>query len=205
MPTPRDPHRPVGVPQEIFVEDYTPLPKVGDRLDIEGTLHKLYAGLNEVKKLASDVGLDGIEKKLGRLQKIGGLIALVFSAGVGYAIFIDETATDIEVNEAIDRYSIEHNGGVNPDMVDPETHELVGHHPELREAVEENTKSLEQISNEVLPRIESTQRKMDKRTEYQFTFTRWQADVLEAQRQKRKPPAKPQRLEDIERELMLGN
>jgi len=203
MPTPREPHHPAGAPRDVIV-DPTPLPMMGDRLDVEGTLRKLYKGLNDVKSLAAESGMGDIEQKLGRLQKVVVLVAAVFGAGTGYAVFIDETATDIEVIEALEQNAKDHNGGIDPEATDPTTHEPVGHHPELREAVEANAEAIKKLQEEVLPGLVDTQKKMDKRFEYQFEFSKWQALVTEAERKRQKPPAKPQKLEDIERDLLLG-
>ena len=190
----------------------------GDHLDVEGTLRDLYTEIHAVKRQTRqfqvqsplDDSLAEYEKKIGRIQKWGWIwgvfafLGTVFSAGVGYAVFLGENATDTEVEQAIEKATKKHNGGIDPQATDPDTHEPIGQHPDLRKAIESNTKIVKEINDHVLPRIETTQKKMDKRTEYQFEFTRWQARVIEAKREKRRPPRKPTRLDQLETELMLG-
>jgi len=215
-PTPRKPYTPVGAPGEILVE-HTPIPeapRTGDtnRLDQEAVLQYLWEREKRAEKHRpeEDDDLERFQKKVARIQKWGwvwgvfGFIGAVFSLGVAYAVFIGENATDTEVRDAIDEATKAHNGGIDPDAIDPSTHEPLGSHPDMREAVETNTKALKEVAEEVLPRIEGTQQKMDKRTEYQFEFSRWQADVTERERQHKRPPKKPPRLEQLETELMLG-
>jgi hypothetical protein len=207
----------VGAPGEVLVSDYTPVPEAPrthdtNRLDQEAVLQYLWERQQraEKQKPGDDYDLDRYHKKVARIQKWGwvwglfGFIGAVFSTGVAYAVFIGENATDSEVDHAIHKATKEHNGGIDPATPDPETNEPVGNHPDMRKAIETNTKAVEEMAQEVLPRIEGTQKKMDKRTEYQFEFSRWQAEVTEAERQRKRPPKKPQRLEQLETELMLG-
>lgn len=150
------------------------------------------------------------EKRLDRAVKWGGwvwgamaFVGLIFSAGVAYAVFLGANATDAEVHEYLRQTVSDHNGGNHPDAIDPATQLPIGDHPDLRRAIEANSTTVQQVQQDV-SKIEHTQNKLDKRSEYQFEFSRWQADVTEAERAQRKPPRKPDRLQDLERALMLG-
>ena len=157
------------------------------------------------------VDVEAYERKIERAQKWGGwiwglvgLIGVIFSGGVAYAVFMGANATDDEVERFIHTEITDHNGGSHPETVDPDTHEPIGNHPDIREAVQANTGAVQEVKTEVR-KIENTQKKLDKRSEYQFELGRWQTKVIEAERQRRKPPKKPKALDDLERELMLGD
>lgn len=199
-----------------------------EHLDIEATLRDLYQQLyrvekqtkerfkltpDDVKKLReSGVDfpfLDDYQQKLERAQKIwipisliAGILTTVFSVGVAWTVFMGANATDEEVLKFLDDVMIEHNGGVDPKTKNGTG--VVGHHPDIRDAIHENTTKVGEVQASVNHAVE-VQRKLDKRSEYQFELGRWQAKVLEAKQKRRKPPKKPPRLDDLERELMLGD
>lgn len=157
------------------------------------------------------VDLDAYERKIARAQKWGGwiwgllaVVGAIFSAGVAYSVFMGANATDDEVERFVHDELADHNGGTHPETIDPETHEPIGDHPDMRKAIEANTGAVQEVKQEV-GKIEKTQRKLDKRSEYQFELGRWQAEVTEAERRGRKPPRKPNKLDKLESDLMLGN
>lgn len=151
------------------------------------------------------------EKTIKRTSRWGGwvwgalsVVGFVFTAGVAYSVFLGANATDSEV-EAADKASIiEHNGGVDPDAIDVKTHKPVGEHPDMQKAIQSNREAVRKIHEDVLPPMIKTQKKLDKRSEYQFELGRWQSDVMEADRAKRKAPGKPDRVKDLESDLALG-
>jgi hypothetical protein len=132
------------------------------------------------------------------------IIGVIFSGGVAWSVFMGANATDDEVKAAVHDGMAGHNGGTHPGEIDPKTHRPVGDHPELRHAVESNTGAIEDVSKAV-DDIKQGQTRLDKRSEYQFELGRWQSAVMEAERQRRKRPAKPERLKQLESDLMLGN
>jgi len=139
---------------------------------------------------------------------VAGIVVSLFSLGVAYQLFMGANAMDTEVEARVHELDVSlrdvikrHNGGVDPHGHNPENGKPYGDHPEMRDAIESNQKAVQQIHEQVAE-IEHTTEVLDKRSEYQFELTRWQARVAEAKRRRRKPPGKPKRLEDLERELM---
>lgn len=180
-------------------------------LDIPATLSELLRSHDELKQLVlerphnggDDDGADALEKKVSRAQSVGTVIswvaaavALLFSAGVAWAVFLGANATDAEVEAATDQAIIDHNGGIDPAGINPTTGRPYGNHSDMRDAIDSNAKAVREIRSDV--------RKLDKRSEYQFELGRWQSKVTEAERKKHTPPPKPQALEDLERDIMLG-
>lgn len=147
-------------------------------------------------------------KKLERRQKWSGPLvwlasglAFVFSAGVAWAVFLGANATDDEVVTSVSAALVKHNGGIDPDSVDPSTHRPVGHHPDMRHAIEDNGKAIGKNSTSIGDQGRLI-RKLDKRSEYQFELTLWAQEKALAKKERRKP-IKSQRLGDLERELIL--
>lgn len=131
-------------------------------------------------------GVEAYELKIERAQKWGGwiwgllaIVALIFSSGVGYAVFVGKLSTDDEVEKKMD------------DRLRP--HEQLPVH-EIGPKVEKIETTIESI--------EHTQDKLDRRSVYLFELGMWQAASLEAERKREKPPAKPDRLTKLETELM---
>lgn len=226
---PSEPH--VSVPG-YMAADVTPIPMqpsavfVGEgaerHISIEETVRLMAVNLDQMRAVTmatvamqvpvfDDAAISQYEKKIDRASKWGGwvwgaisIVALVFTTGMGYSVFMGANATDSEV-EAADRASIvRHNGGVDPDAIDSETHRPVGEHPDMKEAIESNAKAVREVVEEILPPMVETQKKLDKRSEYQFELGRWQSDVMEADRANRKAPGKPNKVKDLESDLALG-
>ena len=137
------------------------------------------------------------EEGLSWWQKFGtwlwrGVMALVtvFSGGVAYAVWMGENATDTEVEKAIE---------------ETVTQQILPAHEEAAEFHTKIDGRVEKIEID-MKSLDMTQRILDKRSEYQFELGRWQAKVLEAERKRKKPPKKPDRIDELERELMgFGN
>ena len=229
---PSQPHVPVPsyIPPEVTPAPVMPPTAVyigegeNRHMDVEETIRQIAINLDAIHRATAAPGqitapqtpidetaLSQYEKKIERTAKWGGwiwglvsIIALVFTAGVTYAVFMGENATDSEVEEKDRAAIIEHNGGIDPATVDSETHKPVGHHPDMREAIESTKESVKTIEEEVLPPIVESQKKLDKRSEYQFELSRWQSRVNEARRKKKPIPAKPERLDKLETDIALG-
>lgn len=198
---------PMATPRAAYVD------KADGHIDVDETIKIISMSVEQLraamgKSTALDeASISSYEKKIKRARKWGGWIwgtvsvaAMIFTAGVTYAVFMGENATDSEVEEAI----IEHNGGIDPESVDSVTRIPFGVHPYMRKSIESNTGSIKKIETEILPPIVESQKKLDKRSEYQFELGRWQSDVMEADRMKRRVPAKPDKLKELETDLALG-
>jgi hypothetical protein len=156
--------------------------------------------------------IDEVERRLRRTRSWGStvmwvtsVLAAVFSGGMAWAVFVGENTTDAEMHHEIRQAFTRHNGGVDPEKLDDVTNAPVGHHPDMRKAIRQQEEGLRELRNTVLPRIEESQRKLEKRSEYQFELGRWQADTIERQRKRQPPPPKPGSLDRLERDLMLGD
>ena len=124
--------------------------------------------------------------RLRFLIALGSLASILFSAGVGYTVWMGANATDAEVQRWIESHNEDERA-----------------HPALLE----RTIRLEvqqESTDRKLSEHEKLQDRLDKRTEYLFEAVRWQMDVLEARSLKRKPPRKPERLKKLERELLFA-
>lgn len=151
-----------------------------------------------------------VNRVLGRLKWTPALawivsaISIIFSVGVAWAVFMGENATDSEVDSAVQKSVIDHNGGVDPKATDFMTHEPVGHHPDLRRDLEAATKKSTQNETDI-EEIKETTCKLDVRSRYQFEFSRWQFKVFEAERKRRRRPGKHPELESLETKLQRGD
>jgi len=169
------------------------------------------AGVQGQAPVFDEAAISQYEKKVSRASKWGGWIwgvvsitGIIFTAGVTYSVFMGENATDSEVEKADKAAIVKHNGGVDPDAIDSDTHKPVGEHPDMKRAIHSNSKSIKTIEMDVLPPIVKSQKKLEKRSEYQFELGRWQSDVMEADRANRKAPGKPQKVKNLESDLALG-
>lgn len=117
-------------------------------------------------------------------KPIGVVLAAVFAAGAAYVGFVESWATDAELEGAI----IEHSASPHPGTA--EKLDALGTDVD---AIQQDMKAVKQDMS-----------KASKRDEYQFHFSRWQADVIECERDRRCriPPEKPKRVRDLEVELM---
>ncbi len=144
----------------------------------------------EEQAAATEATVSGIHAP-GRLLKsllvITSVVSVVFSSGVAYSVWIGANASDAEVQQWIG---------------DHDEEELA--HPPLRDALGKVETRVEKVEGAV-EEVRSLQNRLDKRSEYQFEFSRWQARVLEARRKRRSPPAKPAKLQQLETDLMLGH
>ena len=140
--------------------------------------------------------LEALSRKLKRSQRVAvplmwvvGIAGTIFSAGMAWAVFVGENATETEVQAEL----AEHNGAPVSE----------GPHPELTKALEEHDEEIG-VLKEQTKALGDTQDKLDKRSLYQFEFSRWQADVNECAGDKRclRRNGKPQNVKDLESDLM---
>ena len=141
--------------------------------------------------------LETITRQLKRQQRIWvpvawlvGIVGTVFSAGMAAAVFTGQNATDSEVEDAIQTMASDH--GADPLA-----------HPDLIRSIEANGNEIRELKKQTKS-MEKTQDRLDKRSLYQFEFSRWQAEVIECERRPgcRVPPRKPQIVKDLESDLM---
>lgn len=133
-----------------------------------------------------------------------GAISAVFSAGVGYALFMGANATDDEVANTVQQAMYEHNGYVDAKSVDPTTGYPRGHHPDLREAIQANTEAIRQLA-EAQKTLTQMQTKLDRRSRYQYEYTKWEVKKSECRRSRnctRRDMEKPPQLEELEAALI---
>ena len=161
----------------------------------------------EVERREDEAETSRLEKQLSFLQKWGWVLAavgFVFTAGVTWAVWGGANATDDEVDAEVHRAIVKHNGYVDPDSVDPVTHRPLGEHPDLRAAIQENTKATSKLSD-VTTELAKTQEQLDLRSKYQYEYTKWEVRKSECSRKRnctRKDLDKPKSLEDLESELI---
>ena len=192
-------------------------------MDVEETIRMMALNLDQMRRATmvpsaaphgalDDAAITQYEKKISRATKWGGWVwglvstaAFIFTAGVAYAVFMGANATDAEVEAADKAAIIEHNGGVDPEAVDPNTHKPVGEHPDMQKAIQSNTGAIKAIQEDILPPIVETQKKLDKRSEYQYELTKWESKKSEARRKRKPAPQKGDRLDQLESELLRGD
>lgn len=191
------------------------------RIDVEQTLRLMAKSLDEMKRSSfdrannqalDDAAITQYEKKIGRISKWGGwiwgvvsMVAIIFTGGMAYAVFMGVNATDSEVEASGRAMIIEHNGGIDPMLVDGVTHKPVGHHPDMQKAIQSNADLIKTMEEDILPPIIDTQKKLDKRSEYQYELTKWERKKSDARRKRRPEPDMPSRLEKLEGELLRGD
>jgi len=229
MVNPSQPH--ASVPGYIGT-DVTPSPVtaayIGEgesrHMDVEETLRLMAESLDRVRRATmapvrtpagaalDDAAIIQYEKKIAGVTRWGGwvwglvsVVALVFTAGIAYAVFMGANATDSEMVAADKASIIKHNGGVDPETIDAGTHKPVGEHPDMQGAIQSNTDAIKTIQEDVLPPLIETQKKLDKRSEYQYELTKWESKKSEARRKRKPTPGKSPRLEELESELLRGN
>jgi hypothetical protein len=119
-------------------------------------------------------------------------LGLVFSAGMAWAVFAGENATDKEVRSAVDAAV----GGHAADLTDKT-------HPDIKATLQVHGQELEQLKTQTRS-MDTTLKRLDKRSLYQFEVGRWQADIIECQQDShcRRPPPKPPKVKELESELM---
>jgi hypothetical protein len=185
--------------------------------DVHQTLRRINTRLEHLEEMAEvheamdDESLEGstarLEKQLSFLQRWGwvfGLAGVLFSAGMGYMMFLGANATDAEVQSVTRKAIIEHNGYVDPRERDPATGIPRGHHPDMRQAIKTNAKATEKLTETQTQQGKSLD-KLDKRSRYQFEYTKWEVKKAECKRQRnctRRDLRKPKALEDLETELI---
>lgn len=165
----------------------------------------------EVHEALDDESLEastsGLERRLSFVQRWGwlaGVVGVIFSAGVGYALFLGKNATDEEVKTAVSSGIKEHNGRVDPHETDPATGYPRGHHPDMRAAIKSTAEAVDALTE-----TQTTQgkivEKLDKRGRYQFEYTKWEVKKAECKRERnctRRDLKKPQALETLESDLL---
>ncbi len=168
------------------------------------TLNDLHNDLVELRRrlpaAEESDELQALTRTLKRRQKIAvplmwvvGIVGTVFSAGMAWAVFVGENATESEVGTMLEAAMESHNGAPAED----------GPHPEMAKTLEDHGEAIGELKKQT-EALGTTQGKLDKRSLYQFEFSRWQAKVIECERNPRcrKPPGKPKKVEDLESELM---
>lgn len=178
---------------------------------VSAALRAIDNRLGNLEKLAgselSEAQISSFERRVSFLQKWGwvlGAIGVIFSAGIAYAVFMGANATDDEVQEEVQRAVFKHNDYVDADAVDPTTHRRIGHHPDLREAIRTNTEAITALT-EAQRVLADTQHKLDKRSRYQYEYTKWEVQKAECRRARnctRRDLKKPELLEQLEAELI---
>ncbi len=194
-------------------------------MDVEETIRMMALNIDRMRRLTVAGGRADVqaplfneaavlqyEKKISRVNTWGGgvwgavaIVALIFTSGIAYAVFMGANATDAEVAAADKAAIIEHNGGVDPEAIDAKTHRPVGEHPDMQGAIQSNTDAIRTIQEEVLPPIVETQKKLDKRSEYQYELTKHESKKAEARRKRKPAPGKGPRLEALESQLLRGD
>lgn len=185
--------------------------------DVQQTLQRIDARLGHLEEIAEvhealddeslEASTSGLERRLSFLQRWGwlaGVAGVLFSAGVGYALFLGENATDKEVSTAVSAGIKEHNGRVDPSETDPATGYPRGHHPDMRAAIKSNAEGNRKLTDTQTTQGEIIE-KLDKRGRYQFEFTKWEVLKAECKRQRnctRQDLKKPKALETLETELI---
>lgn len=195
-------------------------PPEGEQFDLEATLRNLQTILAQVPESVARVPSTGPQavldddfgdmgsyaQRLSFIQKWGwvaGVVAVIFSAGVGYVLFLGKNATDAEVDTKVKEVLTDHNGGIDPRGRDAKGRPY-GHHPDLRHAIEANTGVLEEVSTK-LDDAEEAQEKLDKRSRYQYEFAKWQVRLNECERKNnctREDRKKPAKLDALESDLL---
>lgn len=213
-----------GVPSEI-IEDLTPPPPPppgpgGQGIDQSAVLHYVWEKLHWAEKIEQERARRGddvveeettaFERGVRRWHAMGTYVVAAFtvagalvSGGIAYQMWIGANATDAEVTKAIGEEIRRHNGGRLWSDIDPTTGQPFGDHPDMRAAIRANEVAVGKMTR-ALDETASTQRRLDLRSEYLFEHARWQVEVTEAERRGRSAPRKPERLEELERALMLG-
>lgn len=232
MSTGRHKNLPPGVPRAVMSGNLTPIhplnfdrpPEVGNppHLDIEETLREMYLTMQtlqlEVEKkgdsssgsLQDEDFIASVAKSVSRKNVVGktlmwiaGVVGTIFSAGMAYSVFIGANATDDEVANAVNGAIIEHNSGRDPHAINGNG-DLVGSHPEMRNAINTLQQDTTKVKEDVAD-IKEAQKKSDKRSEYQYEFSRWQSEILECDRTRKcKAPKKPDALNKLESDIHLG-
>ena len=169
--------------------DVTGLTEVIERMRadmslVQQELEGLQKGVQHAESSIESGAVLGTRLKV--LIVLGTMLTTVFSAGAGYTMWQGALATDEEVKTVIERHD-------DSDKA----------HPKLKREIYETEGRLKS-AEEMLRRLEQTQARLDKRSEYQFEVTRWQMRVIEARAARRKIPPKPERLNELERELLLA-
>lgn len=150
---------------------------------------------------AYEKGLHGWRRWSGPLGSVSGVLGAVFAAGIGWAVFAGENATDTEVGEAVESSRREHNGGVLEAEIDPADGIPYGPHPELQQAVHDNAKAIHDLAANQKADAKQDER-MDKRVKYLYELGRWEAQSLERERKGLKPKPRPDNLDVLESDLI---
>ena len=144
----------------------------------------------EEQAAATEATVSGIHapgRVLKALLVVTSVVSVVFSSGVAYSVWMGSNAMDEEVQNWIGEHD-----------------EYDRAHPPIQKELREVRTRVDNVEGAV-EEVRALQNRLDKRSEYQFEFSRWQARVLEARRKRRSPPAKPAKLQQLETDLMLGH
>lgn len=172
--------------------------------ELSSRLDKVSAIVEPLSNGKGGSKLEGYEQQIKRVRRWGGSIASIvaiggtlISLGVAWAVFVGENATDSEVTTELNKSLVEHNGGVAPSQLDPDTLAPVGHHPDMRKAIQANTEAIQALIY--------NQKRLLLHSAYQFEWSRWQAAVAEKAREGEPLPDKPQSLDDLEAKIFRGD
>lgn len=193
----------IGTMKHVNGESVVPQPAQAS-VTLEGLSRKLDEIAQSMKAPEADV--DAYERHVGLVQRwgpIAGVVSVIFSLGVGYALWLGENATKNDVDQAIRNFAVEHNGGIDPTerAADGKPY---GHHPDIREKIEKTAEVVEDVKA-TLKSMESTNARLDKRSRYQFERDRWEQRKNEcriARNCTREDLRMPPELERLERELI---
>lgn len=167
------------------------------------TLQDLYEEVGKLQKqlppAEESAALHNLSRSLKRQKNLWMPLAwiisgvgIVFSAGMGWAMFAGENATDHEVGKEVKSAITSH----STDLTDAT-------HPDIKTTLTVHGEELKQLKTQTRS-MDTTLKRLDLRSLYQFEIGRWQAEVIECERDVRcrRPPRKPPKVKELESELM---
>lgn len=149
--------------------------------NVETSMSRLDARLERLSQALPDAPADAPWGKW--LQAVAAAVVAVFGAGVGFAAWQAQNATDDELDAAVETLTKSHARYEAMDV-------------ELAGATQANADAIEELSK--------GQKRLRRLAEYQYEFAKWRADVEDDRAKGRRPRKKPPRLEQLERALLTG-
>lgn len=199
MPTPTHPAGPSERTTTPWPQGTAPRPAGAYSLTLRDVYDQLVKLQKQLPPTEDSAALHRIADSLKRQKTLWmpvawfvSCLSLVFGAGMAWAVFAGENATDAEVATELERAF----GGHNADLTEQT-------HPDVKHTLSVHTEELEQLKQQTKA-MDATLQRLDLRSLYQFEVGRWQADIIECQKNKhcRKPLKKPRKVRDLESELM---